>query len=133
MGSMLSVSKRFTAAQALVAGACVVLVLIGILFARTPIEDLAKETRAKEALLGPDELRAREELRELREVIAGAQRRKRSTLFRITGSGCSDCACRGTDLRRIADASACMGAWQNVLKGLDVASAATGSPARYSR
>lgn len=119
---------RFT-----MAGLLGFLVLWGALFALNPDIERAEAQQKKEAALGNEGVRARTDLRELSELAARAQRKAKTTVLRITGSGCSDCACRTGDLRKIGDTAPCMTAWLNVLKRLDAAAGSSGAAAKYAR
>ncbi len=50
-----------------------------------------------------------------------AQGEKNKTLLGITGSGCSDCGCRGRDIRNIPTSDACYVQWTNVLSAIQTA------------
>ena len=97
------------------------LVVSGLLFALNPDIERAEAQQKKEAALGSEGVRARTALRELSELAVRAQRKAKTTVPRITGSVCSDCACRTGDLRKVGDTSPCMAAWLNVVKRLDAA------------
>jgi len=43
----------------------------------------------------------------------------------ITGSGCSDCVCRGADIRNISETSSCYAQWVNALTKIQNATAGT--------
>src|SRR5688572_24643471 len=111
----------------------ILVVLAGLIFALDPKSELARAAREKEAALGNEGVRARADLKEIGELAARAQRQAKATVIRITGSGCSDCACRTGDLRRIDAASPCMTAWLTVLRRLDAAAGSTGAEAKYGR
>jgi hypothetical protein len=85
-----------------------------------------EEGRAPPLAAGDDEAakirHAREQLLAIAGVVAEAQRR-RGPVGAITGSRCSDCACRGADLRGADYTNSCMAAWVTILGRLEEAAA----------
>jgi hypothetical protein len=130
--TMWSLAKTFPI-RFTIAAFLVFLVVSGLLFALNPDIERTEAQQRKEAALGNEGVRARADLRELGELAARAQRRAKTTVLRITGSGCSDCACRTGDLRQIGGTTPCMATWLNVLKLLDAAAASSGAVNKYAR
>lgn len=66
------------------------------------------------------------ELQEFVKAAVIAQGETGKLLGQITGNYCSDCACRGIDLRNIADTSSCAVNWYNALAAVQAASGVSG-------
>lgn len=69
--------------------------------------------------------KARQEIEQFVKVAVIAQQETGKTLLQITGSGCSDCACRNRDIKNIADSDSCAVNWYNALAKIQAASKAT--------
>ena len=69
--------------------------------------------------------RAQVELNQFIKTAIIAQGESAKTLKSITGSGCSDCVCRGRDIRNILISNSCYTNWINVLTKVQNATAGT--------
>lgn len=87
--------KGFTLVELLVVIAIIVLLSTVAVVALSSTRNSSKITKAQA------------DLKQALTTIAQAQSANNTALRYITGSTCSDCACRGTDLRNIAESSAC--------------------------
>jgi len=70
--------------------------------------------------------RAQAELKELVRTIEIARGNTGRVLLQITGSGCSDCSCRGRDIRNIPDSDSCYTTWVNTLNQILAAAGGLG-------
>ena len=66
--------------------------------------------------------RVKQEIQEFIKVAVVAQGEANKTLLQITGSGCSDCACRGGNIQGIPDSDSCAVNWYNALTDIQNAS-----------
>ena len=69
--------------------------------------------------------KAQAELYQLIEAMVIAQGESGKRLQDITGSACSDCVCRGRDIRNIPTSDSCYTQWVNTLTTIQAATAGT--------
>lgn len=69
--------------------------------------------------------KAQTELDQFIKTAVIAQGESAKILQDITGSGCSDCVCRGADIRNISETSSCYTQWVNALTTIQNATAGT--------
>ena len=62
---------------------------------------------------------------EMNKTAIIAQGESGKTLLEITGSGCSDCVCRGRDIRNIPTSDSCYTQWLSALTAIQNATAGT--------
>ena len=69
--------------------------------------------------------KAQAELNQFIKTAVIAQGQSAKTLINITGSGCSDCVCRGRDIKNISTSDSCYTQWVNALTTIQNATADT--------
>lgn len=101
--------KSFTLIELLV-----VIAIIGLLASMVFVGLKGALERAKKE-------RTNQELNQIMKAIIVARFREDKVLLQITGSGCSDCACRtGEDLSTISDTHSCIINWQNAFNRIGI-------------
>ena len=114
-----------TAIRAAIGGALALAVVAGILFAHTPARDREPALRVV--------AEARERMGALSKLAARAQARAHAPLVKMTGNACSDCGCRGTNLKNVPEEHECARAWRHVLSSLEAAAGEPGAAAPFAR
>lgn len=96
-------SKGFTLIELLV-----VIAIIGILASVVLVSLSSSREKAKYTNVKMEIMQFSKSL-QMAQVLTG------KVLLQITGNGCSDCSCRGIDMRNISSGSACFQNWNNLL------------------
>jgi prepilin-type N-terminal cleavage/methylation domain-containing protein len=112
--------KSFTLIELLV-----VIAIIGLLSSVVLVALKGAKNKARYA-------QAQQEIKQFTRMAVIAQGETGKTLLRITGSGCSDCVCRGRNIQSLADSDSCVKNWSNALSKIDAA-ASVGDLAKIGR